>query len=481
MKKLLLKHPYWTALIVYLVCAWFSTGQSAPDEYSQILEFAIYKYGYTLNDIHFVLPWEFYHQIRGTLQPTIVFMLLKASDFIFGGFDPFIIVFTLRVLSAIVSLIGIRLLIKALSPEIKNSKYLTWFILLSLFTWVNVLCYSHFNSEGCGGKIMVLSIALIILNRQHSYSRYAMVGILFGFAFLCRFQCGFMIAGIYIWQIFIARIKFSKLSVQTISLLLIIALGVLIDWWFYGNLVFTPWNYFRDNILLGVAESFGKNAWYYYPLFSFAFVPYGLLFPFAVIIFIWTKPRHILTYAVGIFILAHLFVGHKEIRFLVPVLPYLPFMIIISCIKLKEYPWFQKINISKLNKIAWKINLFFLCIVCLTPTSTDIILQKYFYYNYTKPYDFYTVKRTGNLVDFYRRENVNIVRIESYNTIDCATGKTCFVGYTCGQYQELESTIHGKLSYDGCYPWLYKINIGNWMERTSLYKVYDISTANTLK
>ena len=96
------------------------------------------------------------------------------------------------------------------------------------------------------------------------FFNFLFIGVILGLASLFRYQVGAMIAGMILWLLFIKKEKIRYLTSLVTGILIVIFLGVIIDYWFYGNWTFTPWNYFDHNILQGKAADFGVSPWSFY-------------------------------------------------------------------------------------------------------------------------------------------------------------------------------------------------------------------------
>ena len=91
------RYFFLTALAVYIVAAWFSTGFYHGDEHYQLIEFAAYKMGTVSPE---GLAWEFSARVRPALQPFIAFIIIKLLQ-VFSIVDPYIQAFLLRLLTAL--------------------------------------------------------------------------------------------------------------------------------------------------------------------------------------------------------------------------------------------------------------------------------------------------------------------------------------------------------------------------------------------
>ncbi|CAG0880907.1 unnamed protein product [Darwinula stevensoni] len=107
-------------------------------------------------------------------------------------------------------------------------------------------------------------------------------------------------------------------------------LGLLVDSWFYGHVVLTPWQFLKVNILEGVSDFYGTSPWHAYltslgpVVFCTHLLPL-LILPFACWFWSYSLSRSQRTFLLAIFsgIAVLSYVRHKEMRFLLPFLPLL--------------------------------------------------------------------------------------------------------------------------------------------------------------
>ena len=83
-------------ILITLVTSWFSVGFYNVDEHFQILEFGAYKAGWIPQQN---LSWEYVSAIRSSVEPFVVFLLIKTLG-VFNSQNPFIIAFLLRLVTA---------------------------------------------------------------------------------------------------------------------------------------------------------------------------------------------------------------------------------------------------------------------------------------------------------------------------------------------------------------------------------------------
>ena len=323
---------YLLSILILFVTACFSSGYYHFDEHFQILEFAGLKLKMTVATN---LPWEYTYQMRPAIQPAIVVLLYKF--FIALGINnPFAIAFVLRVLSAVVSFTGMFLIYKAFYKSIIDYAFKLWFSLLSFFLWFMIFENVRFSSENWSGSIFLIAFALLYTNQSKGKRFFFCVGMLLGLSFLFRYQTGFLISGLILWHLII------KKSINTLFLilgvLLLLGTGILIDRWFYGNWTLTTWNYFNQNILQNRVSDFGIRPWWYYleRIFIEGIPPFSLIYIAGFILFFVYMRKDILTWTLLPFLLIHFIIGHKEIRFLFPLIGFMPVIIIKSAEIIQE-------------------------------------------------------------------------------------------------------------------------------------------------
>lgn len=95
-------------------------------------------------------------------------------------------------------------------------------------------------------------------------------------------------------------------------------------------MVLSAWNYFEENLLLGKSKSFGVEPWYCYIIQTFlqAIPPFSLAPILGTMIYQFMFRKSITTWVVLPFLLVHFLIGHKEARFLYPILFLTPYMMI---------------------------------------------------------------------------------------------------------------------------------------------------------
>ncbi|MEW5993122.1 MAG: hypothetical protein AB1744_01840 [Candidatus Zixiibacteriota bacterium] len=343
---------YIVSAAVFLIAAVFSVGYQHFDEHFQIMEFAGLKLGMTEQGN---LPWEYREQIRPAIQPAIAVLVHSAVSAV-GINSPFTVATTLRILSAALSFLSVHLLYRAYHREIGDPVLRRWFLLLSFLLWFALYNNVRFSSENWSGTVFLIAFALFPLMQPPQKGFYLLLGSLLGLSFLFRYQVGFMVAGFWLWMTFIRRERALNLAIVTSGILLLLGAGVLIDRWFYGEWTLTTWNYFEHNILLGRAGKFGTTPWWEYLKLTFikAVPPFSLVYILSLIVVFVFRPRDVLTWTILPFLLVHFIVGHKELRFLFPVIGFLP-IFIVKALEVVQDGWGAAIRGNVVSRIFVKV------------------------------------------------------------------------------------------------------------------------------
>ena len=314
---------YFTILTLYLLVIINTTGYHHPDEHFQIIEFAGLKAGWNTG---YDLTWEYDSQIRPALQPYIALVVVKSAYFLEIE-DPYVLSTLLRGLTAFFSFASILFFIHCFRPTIQKKYYLV-FVLISFGLWFLPSINVRFSSETWSGLCLLLSVGLIQLNRQVKW-HYLLTGVLFGLSFEFRFQTALAMVGIILWLMYVRRSGLKQLIYIILGSSIVILMGTILDSLFYGELVFTPWNYFKVNIIEDISSNYGTAPWYTY-LSSILIAPtflIGVAILFSLILLLIYDHKNILLWTTIPFVLFHSFVAHKELSFLFPLVNFLPVML----------------------------------------------------------------------------------------------------------------------------------------------------------
>lgn len=484
------------AILVYLLAAWFSVGHYHDDEYAQILNFTTAKTGV---DMQSQLMWEFESEVRSGFQPFVAFSISRASIFI-GIKSPFTLAFIYRLLTAFISILATIIFIKSIAKEIESEKVFKWVSFFLLFSWILIFTNVRFSSEGWSCSFFLLALGLYRFPTPDSKVRYLIVGFCFGLAFLARYQMGFMLLGFGLWMLFIDKQKPVYVALILLSGLLVLLLGAGFDLWLYGEPTLSSWNYFKwhlSGLTGGSISQALPEPWWFYAYYSAVQLipPLTLLLPFSVILFWCFFPKHPVTWLSVPFVLFHCYFGHKEMRYLFPVLPLAPFMMAMVLVKINSgFSLLERSFFKYLWALIFWSSIFVNAVLvvlilslpaskevaiwqnCLTPLSTNnqsllAVLDQDG--TYSDPAELN--------MDFYNPKQLKIISVRDENQLndlfpEYPEKEILYASRKRNRDKQLdEAGIKHELICQALPNWLLKININNWTSRASMWRVWIVS------
>lgn len=465
--------------LALLLAAVFSKGFHHWDEHFQILEFAGWKLGLSPAAD---LPWEFESKLRPALQPLVVVALYKCLA-LFGTPDPFILTLLLRLGAAALSFASITLLVcgQLRSEAIMGDPNLrAWYLFLSYFLWFGVYNAVRFSSEGLSASLFLLGFVMVVHGENKvPWSRYLIAGLLLGLAFVVRYQVGFMVGGLLLWAYLQDRKPLTHLLWAAMGILLATGIGILADRWFYGEWTLTLWTYFHENIVAGRAASFSTEPWweYFAQVLERAVPPFSLLYLLPPLLLFVLRPKHVLTWTVLPFLLVHMIIGHKELRFLFPMLCLLPLLVIHGAAVIRDRWWPQMLasrGVHIAAKVFLVIHVPLLLVTMFKPADGEIGLYRTVYVEYRTPITLYfegehPYHRVEE-INFYRRPGLSIA---PWNGSDEGIDARClFVGR--GALPEELRGWKATVKYTTFPDRVKHFNVGGWVERSNRWTVWEL-------
>jgi phosphatidylinositol glycan class B len=484
------------SLILHILAAIYSIGFFHYDEHYQILEFAGLKAGYTTPHD---LPWEYAAHIRPAIQPMLAYWAIRLFGF-FGIMDPFRVAMLLRIVSGILGWLSMALLSIALLPAFSSKWVKKTFILLSNFLWFLLFVHVRNSSESWSGSLCFIGIALLLLNKPPEGWKYyknlpalLLAGFLFGLSFVFRFQTAFLLPGLFLWLLLIGRMRFSQLCLMGLTAVAAIGLGFVIDHWYYGEWVNTAYRYYDANIVQGKAASFGVFPWWWYLNWFFhnGLLPFNLLLMASVFIAWLRYPKDMLLWACLPFLLLHFAIGHKELRFLFPMMSALPWFMGLSLNLLDAR---LKKPVSRNLRLAGRIlaggiiiiNLVYLQNIGFRSLQAYLKPMDYAYNHFKKEEvnlaiaDSNAYGELTNLkMNFYLRKNIHLKLIDSAAQLQqfVANSRLPVLLMLSGKGYALPQKMAGLHTKPAMlysvYPlWLKDLDFNHWAERTTFWRLY---------
>jgi phosphatidylinositol glycan class B len=470
---------------VYILTAFASQGYLQADEHFQVLEFADYKLGITPAAD---LPWEFQQQIRPALQPAIAVGVIRVARA--GGLlSPFAQAFLLRLVSAVLAILLYAWMSRRFSPDASDESAGRMLLALAILLWFVPTLSVRFSSENWSGLAFLAGLGLLPLSSaddRQSALRSGAAGLLLGFAFVFRFQMGFAIAGVAAWLLMQRHLRWTHAAAIITGGLCAVAVGLVSDHWFYGNLVFTQWRYFQSNVLQGKAAEFGVSPWWFYlPAFVMAAIP-----PISMVLLLlagygmYRNARHVLTWAVIPFVLAHVLVGHKELRFLFPML--FPFLWLVVA-GWKE--WRSRVTFGRVMTAGLAasvaINVMALAFVS-TRARQQAVPCWQFLYGYSRGGDVILYAEGSSPYDvgilrphFYRAPAVTVRVVRTLAELSGEARPELRVGDLLLQRRLAAAPMIPGYRIERAFrafpDWLVQLDITHWEERTEIWTIYRIA------
>jgi phosphatidylinositol glycan class B len=468
------------SVFILLVLAYFSVGWESPDEHFQILEFAALKMQMTTPD---QLPWEFHFQIRSAFQPALVVIIHQFFS-LFGCTDPFLISFFLRVLTVVLTFTSMVMIYRCYAPEIKPMQLQKWFLLLSFLLWFALLNNVRFRSETWSGSLFIIGFCYLFrLTRDPQGRDFLITGMLLGLAFVVRYQTGLLIAGFVFWLLLIKREKLANLAFLFLGTGISVLSGVLLDRWFYGEWTFTAWHYFNQNIIQDKVSGFGIDPWWFYfqDVFIRAIPPFSLIFILSFLVVVIFLRKDVLTWILVPYVVVHCLIGHKETRFLYPLIGFLP-ILAIKAYEFIIHRW--KINPAEnrwfrgYTRLFWYFNIILIAVVMFIPAEPQTRLYQCIYENYPQPATLYYLSENpyyrAKEVHYYKRASLVIKDAKDRSGDQLSSGKKYLLALSKKDARQ-PSNKNQKLIYSTYPEWIKRFNFNNWLDRTQIWYIYEIN------
>ncbi|CBW25310.1 putative transferase membrane protein [Halobacteriovorax marinus SJ] len=468
------KSILYISLLFHVLAAVFSTGFQHFDEHFQIYEFLNFKLG---NIPSSNLPWEFREQIRPWFQVFIYFLIYKPLS-IFGVESPFVFAFIFRLFTSLFGLFALTRVWPLIKIWIKGERYqlLTW-AMLNL-TWFVPYIQVRTNSESFGISFFLWGMSVFLLaavERKNLVYAGLFSGLLFGFSYLSRSQMAFMVAFLWFWGMFINKSGAKLLISSAITILVAIGLGVLFDYWGYGNLTFSTWHYFRTNFLEGIMSSVKQYPWWWYFRLALNRGIHPVSLPLIIVtVWGWWKLRkHPLTWATLPLFIFHCYVGHKELRYIFPIIILTPIFcgLFISTYRDKIEELYKKKWLRGIWKFCVYVNFLFLIIATFRAANPSVDFYKFVWKSEIKTLNVHgenPFTMLGLPLEFYKKKDLVINEVKSFP----AEGEH-YLFFNKGRFvKEMEKHTRCELIYLTYPKWVLKFNIGNWISRSRVWSIY---------
>ena len=478
---------FFAGLFFQLACAWFSIGYNHPDEHFQVLEFCNYKMGHTPL-AH--LPWEFNFKMRAAILPYTAYFFAKAMSSA-GMYNPFVLAFLLRLFTALASWFITCKLCLLLLKNLQTKEAQRLLVLMSLFLWFIPYYAVRFSSENISGILLLYGLYPLLATEEKNKNTiwtYLASGFLLGLSAFIRVQTVFAIAGLVAWLLFIKKMEWRFLFYMALSAIVAIGFNILLDYGFYGEMVFTPFNNFYQNIALHKSEDWGIFPWWFYvPEFIIkAIPPLSLLLLVMFVAGVYKNLRNPIIWIIVPVIVIHFLIPHKELRFLFPVIFLFIYIAALGFDYFLTRPFYIKIH-----KYIYTVSVIIVIPAFIyrtfTPGTVAVSYYKYLYDNISeKNTTIFSLRKepdymmAGLMSDFYRNPSLYPVIIDSVEQMSDYINANHLQSFLYFDKENLvfnyEIKGYRKERIYTLFPsWVLKFNINNWENRAQIWSIYRFS------
>lgn len=503
--------------VFYLLAAIFSTTFVHPDQHFQTLEWADFKRTGTNEAL---LPWEYHHAIRPWLHPYLYLVLLNGLDII-GITGPFNQDRVIRILTGALGLWAVVLFCRTVAWWLPLPGQKRTLAAVFALVWLFPNFFTRLSSETMATTLFLLSVSALFLLRRDPVSaeaddtvtppfvgrmRFSTEGLLLsavalGLVFHFRYQMGPIMVALAFWMLIGARTPIWQMVQYCATVLVVVALGIGVDFIGYGGFELAPWNNIAANVLGGVAASFGTSPWYFYfvtPLTS----PMGIALVVSLIWFWFRYPRNLLTILTAVFMLQHSLIGHKELRFILPIFP-LALAMFVFLIPTK---WYAENGVAnplrkrpvRILVLAWILivaNFAGLIGQSLFPLKSEVAVHKFILSRQPKHFEFYSFGASPYLwfkdhlggyrvrMEFYKPEKVTHRVVDSGAELETAIRKHGPIYFLFDKDDRTLVSRWGNLEtlctsvYHSFGPLMKKINFNNWQQWERQFSIFECDVA----
>ena len=263
-----------------------------------------------------VIPWEYLLGLRSWVLPAVIAVIMKCTAWLAPGSSGYIFG-----TAFFFSLLSLTVVWFAFSWG--RQYFGMQYALLAAFTttiWFELINFGpRALNELIAGNLFLPAIYLGSLKpdqKPESKWRLVLIGMLLGLTVCLRMQFGLavVVAGIWI----LSRDWKVRLLPVTLGIAIVVMVFGIVDAITWSYPFYSYYAYLRENIVHHRASGFGVLPWYY--LLLSLFIHAG---PLPIFALLGVRRSPILGWISLAVLFPHLLIGHKEFRFIYPVLPLL--------------------------------------------------------------------------------------------------------------------------------------------------------------
>ncbi|XP_071464385.1 GPI mannosyltransferase 3 isoform X1 [Marmota flaviventris] len=286
-----------------------------PDEYWQSLEVAhhmVFNYGY--------MTWEWTERLRGYTYPLIFASIYKILHLL-GKDSVQLLIWTPRLAQALLSaLADVRLY--SLMKQLENQEMARWVFFCQSCSWFTWYCCTRTLTNTMETDLTIIALFYYPLEGSKSINSVKYSSLV-ALAFIIR------PTAIIPWMPLLFKHFWQEQRKTDLILhyflpvgFVTLSLSLIIDRIFFGQWTLVQFNFLKFNVLQNLGTFYGSHPWHWY--FSQGFpVVLGTHLPFFIHgCFLAPKKYQILLVTVLWTLIIYSMLGHKEFRFIYPVLPF---------------------------------------------------------------------------------------------------------------------------------------------------------------
>lgn len=447
------KYIYW-GLFFHLLAVIFSVGFYRHDEQREVLQVVGNALGFYDRSY---LSVQFQAMIRPWLQPLIYIWPSKVWLLFFDP-NPFHLAALYRLISSTLGVASLWALYKCFEERFKDEVYQNWYFLLAGLLWFIPFLHARTSNENLCSSFFIFGLYFLEKDaRITGLKNSIFAGLMFSISFIIRFQMAVMIATTVLWFLIFRKYSWKKYFALTLSFFVFIGVNTALDSISYGKFAFTPFNYVYMNIVQKFADTFGVTPWYDYFVQGFkdGVPPLSLLF-IIVFLVLWIRfPKSLLTWITLPFLIVHSMIGHKEFRFLFPMIMFLPAIIPFLIKELKinvKNSWiifFQVINIPLL---IWST---------LTPASSMMSYYEHLYYKTDPVTKVFVSGAFEDYTKFYLKNDIQYVVYKPTEVVKLvrSDSRVYFLARTLAERNEILMMSQCRIDFSLFPKWLYELEV----------------------
>lgn len=309
-----------------LVNAFFTRTYDNPDEYWQAQEVAhhmVFGYGY--------ITWEWQSCIRSYAHPMLFATLYKVVAWLHLD-QTMALIWAPKLLQACFAAITDYATYN-LAKRVINQTIAPYILLITLCSWYNYFIAARTLSNAMEAMFTVSALnywPLSNLNKSASVRDYRVALLLAGMACIMRPTNG--LVWLFLGMKLILGSSGRRVAVlfnAAVIVSLVVTGDILLNSWMYGELVLTPLNFVKVNVLDSISLIYGVHPWHWYlsqgvPVVLTTLLPLTLFGGYKAMTTTTsdaTRAQRLLVQLIVWVIGIYSLLSHKEFRFIYPILP----------------------------------------------------------------------------------------------------------------------------------------------------------------